>query len=239
MNIGAIIPARYKSSRFPGKPLARISGMSMIERVYRQTEKSGRFKKIIVATDNQSIADEVDRFGGYYEMTSEGCLTGTDRVWEVLKRSQLDGAVNIQGDEPLISEKLISAIHDELTRGENPVVTAAFRNDSTEDFLSPNVVKCVFDTSGSALYFSRSPIPGQQLSGFSGFFHHVGIYGYSRGALAEFISLPPSVHEKLEKLEQLRFLDNGIRISVIQTDYRSIGVDTPEDIKKIENIIGE
>ena len=100
-------------------------------------------------------------------------------------------------------------------------------------------MKCTFDSSGSALYFSRSPIPGQQLTGFSGFFHHVGIYGYTREALAGFSALPPSRHEKIEKLEQLRFLDNGFRISVVQTDYRSIGVDIPEDIRKIENIIGE
>lgn len=239
MNIGAIIPARYNSSRFPGKPLAIISGISMIERVYRQAEKSGRFNKIIVATDNQSIADEVNRFGGIVEMTPEDCLTGTDRVWEVLKKSELDGAVNIQGDEPLISEDLISAIHDELTGGKTPVVTAAFHNNSEADFQSPNVVKCVFDSSGSALYFSRSPVPGQQLTGFSGFYHHVGIYGYTRKALAEFTALPPSRHEQMEKLEQLRFLDNGIRISVVQTEYRSIGVDVPKDIKKIENIIGE
>ncbi len=239
MKIGAIIPARYESSRFRGKPLAKISGISMIERVYRQVLKSEKFEEIIVATDSDLIAEEVDRFNGKFVMTSPDCSSGTERVWEVLKDSDLNSAINIQGDEPLISEKLISEIYVRLEQGGDPVVTAAYFNESLDDFNSVNVVKSVFDANGNALYFSRSPIPGQQLSGFSGFYHHVGIYGYTRDALSSFFNLPPSKMEQMEKLEQLRFIENGINICVIKTDYRSIGVDVPQDIEKIEKLLKE
>lgn len=239
MNIGAIIPARYESSRFRGKPLAKISGISMIERVYRQVLKSEKFKEIIVATDSNLIAEEVEKFNGKFIMTSPDCSSGTERVWEVLKESNLDAAINIQGDEPLISEKLISEIYDRLEKGRDPVVTAAYFNESFDDFNSVNIVKSVFDINGNALYFSRSPIPGQQLSGFTGFYHHIGIYGYTRDALSSFFNLPPSKMEQTEKLEQLRFIENGINICVIKTDYRSIGVDVPLDINKIEKILKE
>lgn len=239
MNIGAIIPARYDSSRFPGKPLVKISGVSMIERVYRQVQGSGKFEEIIVATDSVKIAEEVEKFNGKYVMTSPGCSSGTERVWEVLKESRLEAAINIQGDEPLVSEKLISDIYNRLKYGVDPVVTAVYFNDSFEDFNSVNVVKSVFDVNGKALYFSRSPIPGQQISEFTGFYHHIGIYGYTRDALSSFFELPPSDMEKVERLEQLRFIDNGINIYVLKTNYRSIGVDVPEDVDKIEKILRE
>ncbi len=239
MKIGAIIPARYESSRFRGKPLAKISGISMIERVYRQVLKSEKFEEIIVATDSNLIAEEVDKFNGKFVITSSDCSSGTERVWEVLKDSDLDSAINIQGDEPLISEKLISEIYVRLEQSGDPVVTAAYFNESLDDFNSVNVVKSVFDANGNALYFSRSPIPGQQLSGFSGFYHHVGIYGYTRDALSSFFNLPPSKMEQMEKLEQLRFIENGINICVLKTDYRSIGVDVPQDIEKIEKLLKE
>ena len=237
MNIGAIIPARYDSSRFPGKPLAKISGISMIERVYRQVQRSEKFEEIIVATDSIEIAEEVEKFNGKYVMTSPECSSGTERVWEVLKNSKLESAINIQGDEPLVSEELISDVYNRLSQGMDPVVTAVYFNDSLEDFNSVNVVKCVFDVSGKALYFSRSPIPGQKSSEFRGFYHHIGIYGYTRDALSSFFELPPSDLEQIEKLEQLRFIDNGINIYVLKTNYRSIGVDVPEDVNKIEKIL--
>ena len=239
MNIGAIIPARHNSSRFPGKPLAKIAGISMIERVYRRVSNCNKFKKIIIATDSKKIAEEVERFGGQFKMTSEGCTSGTERVWEVLKDSDLDAAINIQGDEPLISENLISEVYLKLEEGGNPVVTAVYLNKSEEEFNSVNVVKSVLDKNGFALYFSRSPIPGQQLTSFSGFYHHIGIYGYTRSALSSFIALSPSDNEIREKLEQLRFLDNGIKIKVLKTGYKSMGVDVPEDIEKIEKLLKE
>lgn len=237
MNIGAIIPARYDSSRFPGKPLVKISGISMIERVYRQVQRSEKFEEIIVATDSIEIAEEVEKFNGKFVMTSAECSSGTERVWEVLKNSNMESVINIQGDEPLVSEELISDVYNRLSQGMDPVVTAVYFNDSLEDFNSVNVVKCVFDVSGKALYFSRSPIPGQKSSEFSGFYHHIGIYGYTRDALSSFFELPPSDMEQMEKLEQLRFIDNCINIYVLKTNYRSIGVDVPEDVNKIEKIL--
>jgi len=239
MNIGAIIPARYYSSRFPGKPLVKISGVSMIERVYRQVQKSERFKKIIVATDDLRIANEVKRFGGSALITSKNCTTGTERVWEVLKESDIDSVINIQGDEPLISELLISAVYDRLSTGKDSVVTAAFFNKSYEEYKSINIVKSVFDKNGKANYFSRSPIPYCDSSEFKGFYQHVGIYGYVRNALSLFVGFSPSQIELEERLEQLRFLDNGIDIHVLKTEYKSVGVDIPNDVYKIEKIIGE
>ena len=237
MNIGAIIPARYDSSRFPGKPLARIAGMSMIERVYQKVRRSEKFDQIIVATDNKEIAAEVKRFGGNFSMTSPDCPSGSDRVWEVLEKSGLDAAINIQGDEPLISEKLISEIYTGLEERRASVVTAAYFNNSFNEFNSVNTVKTIIDKNGMALYFSRASIPSQDLSGFEGFFHHIGIYGYTREALSSFIHFPLSELELKERLEQLRFLDNGIDIYVLKTDYRSVSVDVPEDIGKIEKIL--
>ncbi len=239
MNIGAIIPVRYYSSRFPGKPLVKISGISMIERVYKQVQKSGRFEKILVATDDLRIANEVKRFGGTAVITSKDCTSGTQRVWEVLKDSNFDSVINIQGDEPLISELLISAVYDRLSTGKDSVVTAAFFNESYDEYKSVNIVKSVFDKNGKANYFSRSPIPYCDSSKFKGFYQHVGIYGYTREALSLFVELSPSRVELEEKLEQLRFLDYGIDIHILRTEYRSIGVDIPSDVYKIEKIIGE
>ena len=237
MKIGAIIPARYNSSRFPGKPLIKISGISMIERVYNQVLKSKKFPEIIVATDSQLIETEVNRFNGKAVMTSSGCNSGTERIWEVMQTVDLDAVINIQGDEPLISAGLIADVADKLQTGRYPVLTASFFNSSYPDFISVNVVKVIVSSDGRALYFSRSPVPYARPDKFTGFDQHVGIYGYTRDSLKLFHSFQPSKLERAEMLEQLRFLDNGIDIHVIRTDYKSIGVDTPDDVKKIEKIL--
>lgn len=239
MNIAAIIPARYESSRFPGKPLTNILGISMIERVYNQVKKSKKFTDIIVATDNKKIADTVFGFGGNFIMTPDKCRSGTERVWEVLKGSKYDAAINIQGDEPLISEKLISDIYDNLNTGKYEVITAAFFNNSMGDYLSENVVKAVFDKNSEALYFSRSPVPFVKKDNFNGFFQHIGIYGYMKKTIEYFFNCPVSALEEYEKLEQLRFLDNGVNIKIIETDYKSFGVDIPGDVEKIEKLLRE
>ncbi|MEN8153658.1 MAG: 3-deoxy-manno-octulosonate cytidylyltransferase [Acidobacteriota bacterium] len=239
MNIAAIIPSRFESSRFPGKPLTNILGISMIERVYNQVKKSDKFEDIIVATDNKKIADKVKEFGGKSIMTSRQCSSGTERVWEVLKKSDYDAVINIQGDEPLISEKLISDIYDELDTGEHDVITAAFFNTSIEDYLSENVVKAVVNNNSEALYFSRSPVPFVKRDEFAGFFQHIGIYGYLKKSIESFFNFPLSDLEKCEKLEQLRFMDYGVTIKIIETNYRSYGVDVPEDVKKIEKLLRE
>jgi 3-deoxy-manno-octulosonate cytidylyltransferase (CMP-KDO synthetase) len=235
--IVAVIPARYDSVRFPGKPLEKILGVPMIERVYNKVRSFGKFSKIVVATDDKRIFDNVRSFGGEVVMPSGECRSGTDRVWEVVKELNNDAVVNIQGDEPLISEKLLSEIYNKLAEDDTHVVTAAFFNESFKDFQSENVVKTLFSKNGKALYFSRAPVPHCTSEDFLGFYHHVGIYGYNNVDLEKFVNLEESNMEKLERLEQLRFLENGINITVIKTDYRSLGVDTPEDIIKIENIL--
>jgi 3-deoxy-manno-octulosonate cytidylyltransferase (CMP-KDO synthetase) len=237
MKIAAVIPSRFQSSRFPGKPLAQIAGKTMIERVYRQVEKVGCFSEIIVATDDKRILAEVIAFGGKGEMTDAAINSGTERVWSVLKKKDFDAVVNIQGDEPLISGKLISQIYETLNKNIFAVVSAARFNHSYQDFCSKNVVKVVFNNGNQALYFSRSAIPYCEKDLFKGFFQHIGIYGYTREALESYITGEVAPMEKAEKLEQLRFLHQGQEIAIIPTEYESYGVDIPADIEKVEAIL--
>lgn len=236
MRIAAVIPARYESSRFPGKPLARISGLSMIERVYRQVAAAACFPEIIVATDDERIGAEVRRFGGIVEMTDNTIKSGTERVWAAIAGRDLDAAVNIQGDEPLIPAKLIRDVAAALEA--EPLVSAARRSDSREDFLSPHVVKVVCDDRGRALYFSRAPIPHAAGGPFPGFWQHIGIYGYSKQMLRLFVGSAPGELERRESLEQLRFLQLGLTPLMVMTDYAAHGVDVPGDIARIEALLG-
>jgi 3-deoxy-manno-octulosonate cytidylyltransferase (CMP-KDO synthetase) len=237
MNIAAVIPARYQSSRFPGKPLAKIAGITMIERVYQRVVKAGCFADVIVATDDERIFNEVLRFGGKSEMTDMTIKSGSERVWAVIENKDYEAVINIQGDEPLISEKLIREVYQVL--GKKNIVSAARRNDSYLDFGSKNIVKVVCNNKKQALYFSRAPIPfcGKEL--FNGFFQHIGIYGYTKKVLQKFIRAGISHLEKTESLEQLRFLFLGEKIHIIETDYISHSVDVPDDIGKIEKILQE
>jgi 3-deoxy-manno-octulosonate cytidylyltransferase (CMP-KDO synthetase) len=235
MSIAAVIPSRYQSSRFPGKPLARIAGMTMIERVYRQAAAAGCFAQIVVATDDQRIFDEVIRFGGSAEMTDKHIKSGTERVWAVMERRDLAAAVNIQGDEPMIAAELVRDVAQALAK--KPIVSAARRSRSYDDFCSRNIVKVVCDRNDQALYFSRAPIPYAEKSGFDGFWQHIGIYGYTREMLRSFIDSGPVELERRESLEQLRFLFLGLPIHMIQTDFVSHGVDIPGDIERIEKIL--
>lgn len=237
MKIAAIIPSRYHSTRFEGKPLALIARVSMIQRVYEQVEKSGRFSQVIVATDDQRISDAVEGFGGTVAMTSPHHTSGSERIWEVMEKSDFDATVNIQGDEPIVPVKLIQNLYQQLNSGQYDVVTPFYRNTSYDDYQSPNVVKAVMDSQSMALYFSRSPVPYVNREDFSEFYQHIGMYGYLKSALKQFIQLPPSRLEKSEKLEQLRFLDNGIRIKLIESKYPSIGVDVPGDVARVEAIL--
>ncbi len=239
MNIAAIIPARYHSTRFEGKPIVKIKGIPMIERVYRQVEASGKFPSthIMVATDDQRIANIVDAFGGNVVMTSGRCSSGSERLWEVWENRDFDAVINIQGDEPIVPGELIASLYDELSASKNDVVTPAYYSHSYEDYLSKHVVKVVVDRDFRALFFSRSPIPFMDKKDFTGFHHHIGMYGYLKDSLRRFINLPASPLETREKLEQLRFLENGIGIKVISSQYQSVGVDVPEDIEKVERIL--
>lgn len=242
MNFIGIIPARYASSRFPGKPLADIGGMTMIERVYRQSSKA--LDSVIVATDDSRIYDEVKRFGGEVVMTSEAHRSGTDRCYEayVKSGSDADVVINIQGDEPFIDPSQIEAVMqcfvDEPT---TPIATLVRRFDPAlgwDALFNPNTPKVVLDNDGNALYFSRSIIPyvrGHEWTEWidSAVFHtHVGLYAYRADVLGEITSLPQSPLELAESLEQLRWLQNGYRIATALTTSPTIGIDTPADLER-------
>lgn len=237
MNIAAIIPSRYHSTRFEGKPLAMIAGKTMIERVYRQVEKAAKFSDIIVATDDERIYQTVIAFGGVAMFTSPHHQSGSERLWEVLEKHPCDAAINIQGDEPVVSPTLIAQLYDQLDTAAYDVVTAAYPNTSYRDFTSPHVVKVVLDSHQHALYFSRAAIPHMAAEQFTHFYQHIGMYGYLRSALQRFIRYPAGHLEKLEKLEQLRFLENNMRIKVIFSAEPSIGVDVPDDLARVTEML--
>jgi 3-deoxy-manno-octulosonate cytidylyltransferase (CMP-KDO synthetase) len=237
MSVAAIIPARYASTRFPGKPLHPILGKTMIERVYRQVTLASSIDRIIVATDDRRIFQAVEAFGGEVVMTRSDHATGTDRLAEVAAGLEADLIVNIQGDEPLIDPRMIETAITPLKTDERiPMGTLKTAIDTWEEFRDPNVVKVVTDREGFALYFSRSPIPHcrdgaeQPVDAFK----HIGLYVYRRDFLLTYASLPSTRLEGLEKLEQLRVLEHGYRIRVAETDLVSIGVDVPEDVARVE-----
>jgi len=243
VNAIGIIPARYASTRFPGKPLALIAGKPLIQRVVEQCRKAKSLGEVIVATDDPRIADAARKFCRV-EMTRADHPSGSDRIAEVAARYVCDAVVNIQGDEPLIDPAVIDAVAGALERDE--MSTAATRIKDAGELDNPNVVKVVVSAAGRALYFSRRTIPylreaasrpvSEQLAAFP-FFKHLGIYGYRRGTLLRLVKFPVSSFEKAEKLEQLRALENGIQIAVVKVDYDSVGVDAPEDVKRVEEIL--
>jgi 3-deoxy-manno-octulosonate cytidylyltransferase (CMP-KDO synthetase) len=243
MNMVGIIPARYASTRFPGKPLHPIAGKPLIQRVVEQCQQARSLREVIVATDDQRIADVARKFCRV-EMTRADHPSGSDRIAEVAARVQCEGVVNIQGDEPLIKPVVIDAVAQGLKDSE--MSTAATRIRSIEEYESPNAVKVVVSASGRALYFSRRTIPfvrdaasrssAEQLAAFP-FLKHLGIYGYRRETLLRLVRFPVSALESAEKLEQLRALENGIQIAVVQVDYDSVGVDAPEDVARVEALL--
>lgn len=249
MSITAVIPARYASSRFPGKPLARILGKTMIQRVYERTAQASCIDKVVVATDDHRIAEEVSGFGGEVQMTRVDHETGTDRLAEVTARLDTELVVNVQGDEPLIDPRMIEAAVAPLAAdAQIPMGTLKTPLLTWDEYRDPNVVKVVTDGRGFALYFSRASIPyPRDLSlrdedaapAAFGLFRHVGLYVYRKDFLLEFAALPASPLEKLEKLEQLRALENGYAIRVVETDLVSLGVDTPEDLARVEAYLRE
>ncbi len=240
-----IIPARYASSRFPGKPLADIKGMSMIERVYRQAKKAAWLDEVIVATDDRRIAGAVDSFGGQAVMTSEEHPSGTDRCMEVVSTTagNWDVVINIQGDEPLINPLQIDQLVQCMVNGRHGIGTLVKEITREEEIHNPNVVKVVINADMEALYFSRSAIPynrsaeaGHWLSA-SSYFKHIGIYGYRTGTLRAITTLEPSALEQTEALEQLRWLENGYRIMTAVSNFENIAVDTPDDLEKVLRLV--
>ncbi len=236
-----VIPARYGAQRFPGKPLTMVAGKPLIQHVYEQVVKSTQINKIVVATEDERIVRAVKAFGGEAMMTSPSCATGTDRVAEVSRQHESEFVVNIQGDEPLMRPEMIDQLVAGLRNDAGCVMaTLARRIDTGRDLQNPNVVKVVFGRNGNALYFSRYPIPFARdpaVAGATARYKHLGIYAYRQGFLQKFVQMPQSELEKAEKLEQLRALENGYAIKVLVTPHDSVGVDTPEDVQRVEEIL--
>ena len=233
-----VIPARYGSSRLPGKPLAPIDGRPMIWYVWETAGKSRCATRVVVATDDERIVAAVRGFGGEAFMTSPGCASGTDRVAETARSLSEEILINLQGDEPLMHPSVIDAVAEPLLSDpEVRISTAALLREDPDEFLRPSVVKVVVDDRGDALYFSRAPIPHYRDSGSGRYRKHLGIYGYRKDFLLGISALPPSSLEEAERLEQLRVLQNGFRIRVVDVPFDSVGVDTPEDLLDVERRI--
>ena len=240
MQILGLIPARYGSTRFPGKPLHPIAGKPLIQHVVERCRQATLLDDVVVATDDERILRAAEPFCRV-EMTAPSHPSGTDRIAEVVQRVRCDAAVNVQGDEPLMDPRVIDAVASALR--EAPMSTAATPLQQPEDYDNPNVVKVVVSATGRALYFSRRTIPylreaasrsvAEQLAAFP-FLKHLGIYGYQRETLLRLICCPVSPLEAAERLEQLRALENGIEVAVVRVNYESVGVDVPGDVARVE-----
>jgi len=240
-----IIPARYGSIRFPGKALAKIGGKALIQHVFERVKQCAGIDHIIIATDDPRIREACRSFGADVEMTNANHSSGSERCAEVIKKRglELSPVINVQGDEPLIDPMLVDGIAEKLGKDNAGIVTAISRVSNPRDLFSPHVVKVVTDHQMRALYFSRMPLPYQQKVAWLDwldlhvYYRHIGIYGFAPGVLTELAQLPRSPLEKAESLEQLRWLENAFNIQCIETEYESQGVDTPEDLEKIKNIM--
>lgn len=236
-----VIPARYGSTRLPGKPLVPIAGTSMIQRVYERAKKSKLATQVIVATDDQRIMKAVEGFGGVARMTRTDHRTGTERVAEVAAHTEGQVFVNVQGDEPLLNPEVVdAAIGALLEEPAAEIATVATPIKLPADIMDPNVVKAVLDFDDNALYFSRAPVPWVRDSGSQlqvRHLKHLGLYVFQRDALLEYPTLPQGTLEKIEQLEQLRWLENGWKIRVAEVEHDSVSVDVPEDVTKVEQIL--
>jgi len=253
MSAIVLIPARYASARFPGKPLALLKGIPVIQHVYQNSMESRLADDVMVATDSETIFEKVLSFGGKAVMTSGDHVSGTDRIAEVSRSMKYDIIVNVQGDEPLIQYEMIDDVIAVLDDPRVSIGTLAVRIKNRREIFDPNVVKVVFNREGFALYFSRAPVPfhrdewkdhgiGQHTSSPSSrsdedCFKHIGIYSYRKNVLTELSELPPSRLELIEKLEQLRALESGFAIKVKETIHETFGVDTPEDLERMEKCL--
>lgn len=229
-----IIPVRYQSTRFPGKPLALIKGRPMIQWVYEGIKKSALLSRFIIATDDKRIQQAALSFGAEVFMTRTDHPSGTDRVAEVAAAIDCPLIINVQGDEPLVEGKMIDALVEVLQEDAVPMASLMTRRTDLADMADPNEVKVVVDDRSYALYFSRSPIP----SGARDYYHlHIGIYGYRKEFLQDFVQMPASRLETSERLEQLRILEAGFKIKMVEVPYAALSVDTPEDIIRVEDIL--
>lgn len=243
MKVVGIIPARYNSTRFPGKPLAMIKGKTMIQRVCEQAWKS-KLDAVVVATDDIRIADEVLKFGGKYVMTDPRHQSGTDRCCEAVQmlEEQYDAVINIQGDEPFIDPRHIDLLVDMISRDDTQLASLVKRVEDAEDLFGSTKVKVVMDKTGNALYFSRNPIPFMQNVAHEKwlqkgrFYQHIGIYAYKTETLHQIAKMQPSALEQAESLEQLRWLENGLSIRMAVVAGESISIDTPDDLAKAREL---
>jgi 3-deoxy-manno-octulosonate cytidylyltransferase (CMP-KDO synthetase) len=244
-SISCIIPARFDSTRFPGKPLAKLGDKTMIQHVFERARKVKEFDVVAVATDSEQVAAEVIHFGGNVILTGSEHQSGTDRIAEAIKTAfiETDYIVNVQGDEPLIEPDQIRELIA-LLDGVTEIATLVKRVSSKDELFNPNVVKAVIAANKYALYFSRSPIP--YLRGLNEadwlnmqqHFKHIGMYAYRRDVLEMIAALKPSKLEKCESLEQLRWLEAGFSIKTAETNFETIGVDTPDDLEKAKKMMG-
>lgn len=240
MKFLGVIPSRYASTRLEGKPLKDICGHTMIEWVYKRTKLSN-LDEVVVATDDERIYKEVERFGGKAILTSKEHENGTSRIAEVCaKYEDYDVIVNVQGDEPLIEPEMINSIINSFKEDDTiSMSTLKYKIDTMEEIENPNYVKVITDKKGYALYFSRSVIPYPRKLDIQNYYKHVGIYGYKRDFAVEYAKMEPTPLELSESLEQLRALENGYRIKVMETPYKIIGVDTQEELEKVREYIKE
>ncbi len=250
-----VIPARYASTRLPGKPLREICGKSIIFMVYEKAMLSRLKDAVIIATDDERIGNAGKAFGADVVMTSPNCKSGTDRCHEAIQGKDADIIVNLQGDEPFIKPDMIDMLFEAMTKEHLDMATLCTPIANEEEYSNPNTVKVVLDKSGFALYFSRSPIPYLRGQGFKEpriqgieqtqnsklktqncIYKHIGIYAFSRSFLEKYVSLEKSPLEEAESLEQLRVLENGYRIKVLLTDYNGFGIDTEEDLERAQSV---
>ncbi|MFB6306515.1 MAG: 3-deoxy-manno-octulosonate cytidylyltransferase [Flavobacteriales bacterium] len=234
MKIDGIIPARYASTRFPGKVLEDIEGKSMIRRVYEQALKASLLNNVVIATDDHRIAEHVKNFNGKIVMTDPGLSSGTDRCSQAIKsmNNDIDAVINIQGDEPFISPDQIDQVAGMFEKNSTDIATLVLKVKEKEDITDRDKVKVVFDKNDNAMMFSRNPIPYDK-TGEHQFYKHIGIYGYLKEVLNRITELPPSALEKAESLEQLRWLENGFNIKVELTDKGLSGIDTKEELEGV------
>lgn len=233
----AVIPARYGATRFPGKLMKFLGDKTIIRHVYDNTVASGLFRDVFVITDSDAIFNEITSNDGKAMMSSREHESGSDRIAEVVKEMHVDIIVNVQGDEPFIQSEPLEKIV-ELFDDDSVQVASLMRKITKEEAVNANNVKVVTDNFGDALYFSRSIIPfPRDNNSVTDYFLHIGVYAYTKAALLKFTSLPQSHLEKIEKLEQLRYLENGMKIRMAETDYISIAIDTPEDLEKAKSYL--
>ena len=238
MKFLGVIPSRYASTRLEGKPLKDICGHTMIEWVYKRTKMSN-LDEVVVATDDERIFKEVEKFGGKAILTRKDHENGTSRIAEVCEKiTDYDVIVNVQGDEPLIEPDMINSIIDSFKEDDSIAMsTLKYKIDTMEEIENPNYVKVITDKKGYALYFSRSVIPFPRKMDLKNYYKHVGIYGYKRDFVIEYAKMEPTPLEKSESLEQLRALENGYKIKVMETPYKIIGVDTQEELEKVREYV--